>query len=380
MQPIRTEKDEADRNETFSERKEKENLSLPIALWRSCFYLCTIKFSNNQLQMKKRYLSDRQRFEISAYPQSEKTQKRDIQVIGSNKSIFSCEIQRNADSENGLYKPKLAHRKHQSEMNKHAHFKSFNDSLELQVEILLNADLSPERITGYLKRNNLECVSHETIYLHVCNDKRSGNQKLHKHLRRKGRKHERRGSKANERGFIKNRVDIDQRSSVVEKNLLFDDFETDTATGKNHNSTLLTTSDRDIGLVWIRKFGGKEAAPLTGSAVEILPIIKNIEDTITADNGKEFSFHEKIAKELNISIYFAKPNHSWERGANENTNGLIRQPFLKGKDFGDITSEQVMHVQYTLGSRPRKRLGHMTPKEKFNQLTNLDYNAVALSA
>lgn len=98
-----------------------------------------------------------------------------------------------------------------------------------------------------------------------------------------------------------------------------------------------------------------------------------------ADNGKEFSFHEEIADNLDISIYFAKPYHSWERGANENTNGLIKQYFPKGTDFGDINHEQVMQVQNILNSRPRKRLGYMTPKEKFKELTNMNYKEVALS-
>ena len=142
----------------------------------------------------------------------------------------------------------------------------------------------------------------------------------------------------------------------------------------------MTINDRVTGLVWIRLLSGKEAAPLTAAAINALRPVKDLIHTITADNGKEFSFHEEIAKNLNIFIYFAKPYHSWERGANENTNGLIRQYFPKGTDFGDITQEQVMCVQDILNSRPRKRLGYMTPKEKFKQLTKLDYNAVALSA
>ena len=147
-----------------------------------------------------------------------------------------------------------------------------------------------------------------------------------------------------------------------------------------YKGALLTINDRVTGLVWIRCLSGKEAEPLTKAAVKALMPIKELIHTITADNGKEFSFHEKIAEKLNIFIYFAKPYHSWERGANENTNGLIRQYFPKGTDFGDITQEQVIRVQNILNSRPRKRLGYMTPKEKFKQLTNLDYNAVALSA
>ena len=203
---------------------------------------------------------------------------------------------------------------------------------------------------------------------------------MFKHLRRKGRHYAKRGSKTNGRGFIKNRVDIDQRPSIVDEKVRFGDLEIDTIIGKNHKGALLTINDRVTGLVWIRCLSGKEAEPLTKAAVKALMPIKELIHTITADNGKEFSFHEKIAEKLNSLIYFANPYHSWERGANENTNGLIRQYFPKGTDFGNITQEQVMRVQNILNSRPRKRLGYMTPKEKFKQLTNLDYNAVALYA
>ena len=203
---------------------------------------------------------------------------------------------------------------------------------------------------------------------------------MFKHLRRRGRHNAKRGSKTNGRGFIKNRVDIDERPSIVDEKVRFGDLEIDTIIGKNHKGALLTINDRVTGLVWIRCLSGKEAEPLAKAAVKALMPIKELIHTITADNGKEFSFHEKIAEKLNIFIYFAKPYHSWERGANENTNGLIRQYFPKGTDFGDITQEQVIRVQNILNSRPRKRLGYMTPKQKFKQLTNLDYNAVALSA
>ena len=114
--------------------------------------------------------------------------------------------------------------------------------------------------------------------------------------------------------------------------------------GKNHKGALFTINDRTTGLVWIRLLSGKEAAPLTEAAIKALLPIKDMIHTITADNGKEFSFHEKIAEKLNILIYFAESYHSWKRGANEHTNGLIRQYFPKGTDFGDITHEQVMRV------------------------------------
>ena len=181
-------------------------------------------------------------------------------------------------------------------------------------------------------------------------------------------------------GQLSHRKSIHDRPVEIAQRTRFGDLEIDTIIGKNHKGALLTINDRVTGLVWIRCLSGKEAEPLTKAAVDALMPVKDLIHTITADNGKEFSFHEKIAEKLNILIYFAKPYHSWERGANENTNGLIRQYFPKGTDFGNITQEQVMRVQNILNSRPRKRLGYMTPKEKFKQLTNLDYNAVALYA
>jgi|WetSurMetagenome_2_1015567.scaffolds.fasta_scaffold133435_2 transposase, IS30 family len=366
-------------NNTFSERKEKENLSLSFALWKSCFYLCILKLPSNQLHMKKKHLTEGQRYEISAYLQSGKSQKDIAKILGFNKSTVSRELRRNSDGRNGKYSPNLAQRKYGNRMANRFHYYKFTESLKLQVDILLKADNSPEQIEGFLKRAGMEHVSHETIYLYVWQDKKRGDKELYKHLRRKGRHYAKRGSKTNGRGFIKNRIDIDQRPEIVDEKVRFGDFEIDTVIGKNHKGALLTINDRATGIVLIRKLSGKEAAPLTEATIKALSPIKHLIHTITADNGKEFSFHEKIAAELNIFIYFAKPYHSWERGANENTNGLIRQYFPKGTDFGDITPEQVMRVQNILNARPRKRLGYMTPKEKFKQLTNWDYNEVALS-
>ena len=177
---------------------------------------------------------------------------------------------------------------------------------------------------------------------------------LYKHLRRRGRRHKKRGALTNGRGFIKNRVDIDKRPTIVDKKVRFGDLEIDTVIGKNHKGALLTINDRVTGLVWIRLLSGKDASPLTKAAIDALEPFRDQIHTITADNGKEFSSHEEIACKLNIFVYFAKPYHSWERGANENSNGLIRQYFPKGTDFRDITNEQVMRVQNILNSRPRK--------------------------
>ena len=138
-----------------------------------------------------------------------------------------------------------------------------------------------------------------------------------------------------------------------------------------HIGALVTINDRLTSKVWIRKLSGKDATPLALKTIEALQPIKDLIHTITADNGKEFAKHQEIAKELQITFYFCKPYHSWERGANENTNGLIRQYIPKGTDFSEITDEFVSWVENKLNNRPRKRLGYFTPNEKFNLiLTN----------
>ena len=296
-----------------------------------------------------------------------------------NKSTISREISRNSDARNKSYRADLAHRKYVKRMQGRTRYHKFDHSLQLIVDIFLKSDFSPEQINGFLKTNTKECISHETIYQYIWKDKKTGDKLLFKHLRRRGRHNAKRGSKTNGRGFIKNRVDIDKRPTIVDKKVRFGDLEIDTVIGMNHKGALLTINDRVTGLVWIRLLSGKDASPLTKAAIDALEPFRDQIHTITADNGKEFSFHEEIARKLNIFAYFAKPYHSWERGANENSNGLIRQYFPKGTDFRDITNEQVMRVQNILNSRPRKRLGYMTPKEKYKLLTNNEFDTVALS-
>jgi len=138
----------------------------------------------------------------------------------------------------------------------------------------------------------------------------------------------------------------------------------DTVVGANHKGALLTINDRLTGYLWIRRLEGKNATELAGKAVEALMPWKVWLQTITSDNGKEFAEQEKMEGDLNILFFFARPYHSWERGANENANGLTRKFFPKKTSFENITDEQVQWVEMILNNRPRKRFGFLTPKEK----------------
>ena len=141
--------------------------------------------------------------------------------------------------------------------------------------------------------------------------------------------------------------------------------------GKDHKAALITANDRVTGKVKIAIIDSKDSEIVQNQVVKMLYEFKPILKTITSDNGKEFSQHHAIAKELCIDYYFARPYHSWERGANENLNGLIRQYFPKGSSFEYITKEQVQAVENKLNDRPRKRFGYKTPNQVYlHKLTN----------
>jgi len=191
---------------------------------------------------------------------------------------------------------------------------------------------------------------------------------LHTHLRRQGRKYRKRGSSKDTRGIIKNRISIDQRNKIVEKRSRFGDLEVDLIIGKNHNQAILTVNDRASGMLKMKKVASKEATVVTKAINEILEDWKPYLRTITADNGKEFAGHEQVAENLEIDYFFAHPYHSWERGSNENLNGLIRQYFTKGSDFTEITNKRVKEIETILNNRPRKRYNYENPIFVMNQL------------
>ncbi len=174
---------------------------------------------------------------------------------------------------------------------------------------------------------------------------------------------------------MQDRVDISLRPAVVDEKKRFGDFEIDTLIGKNRKGAIMTTNDRCTHLVLIRKLAGKEAAPLASTAIEaLLPYTDKIH-TITADNGKEFARHKEIAKGLDAEFYFARPYHSWERGANENTNGLIRQYIPKGTDFSKLTDKMIEEIEWKLNNKPRKSLGYLTPLEYCKKMFNFDFGS-----
>lgn len=309
-----------------------------------------------------KHITVEQRYTISVMKEQDYKQKQIAEAIGKDKSTVSREFQRNCDGRNGEYRYELAQRKcgqrHQAKPKK----LRFTEQVKAYVDTWLLEDYSPEQIAGRAKLDGVDCVSHERIYQYVWQDKKDKGC-LFVHLRRKGRKYRKRGAAKDSRGIIIGRVDISQRPEIVDEKVRLGDLEIDTVIGKNHKGAILTINDRVSSFLWMDKLNSKNAEELAMKAVEILKPQAHWLHTITGDNGKEFAEHKKIAAGINVGFYFAKPYHSWERGANENANGLIRQYFPKGSSFETITNHQIQYVQYKLNNRPRKKLGYLSPIE-----------------
>lgn len=307
-----------------------------------------------------------QRYEIQTYRKEGKGFSEIGRLIGRNKSVVFREVARNSDQRNNVYSAKLADRKASlghTEKPKHCRL---NASAESNILHYLSLDYSPEQMVGRSKLEGKEMVSVESIYKYVWEDKRKGGI-LYRSLRTNGKKYRKRGHPKDSRGIITGRIDIGERPAVVDRKERIGDLEIDLVIGKDHKGALITINDRSTGVLFMDKIENKEAGTIEAKAIELLQDWKPLLKTITSDNGKEFANHSEIADSLDIDFYFAKPYHSWERGANENLNGLVRQYFPKKSDFGLITKEKIKQVNNILNNRPRKRFGYKTPNEIFAQ-------------
>jgi len=288
-------------------------------------------------------------------------------AIGKDKTVVSKEIKRNSDKRNGVYKHELAQKKYAKRQKEKPKQKRFTKNIQQAIELLLRDDYSPEQVVGYLEKQDEKTVSIERIYQHIWQDKKNHGD-LHTHLRRQGRRYRKRGASKDSRGVIRNRVSIDERPAIVEKRARFGDIEVDLIIGKNHNQAILTINDRASGMLKMKKIPSKQASVVTEAITTLLEDWKPYLHTITADNGKEFAGHQEVAESLSIDYFFAHPYHSWERGSNENLNGLIRQYFTKGSDFTNITEQRVKEVETKLNNRPRKRYKYQNPIFVMEQL------------
>jgi len=243
----------------------------------------------------------------------------------------------------------LARRRH------HSNPKRIPCDIWVQVIAYHELQWSPEQIASQV------AVSLHSIYRFIQQDKSKGGD-LYLHLRFTNQRKRKYGS-IETRGQLTNRKSIHDRPAEIEQRSRFGDLEIDTIVGKNHQQSLVSIVDRKTGYLWLKKCSTRKAEEICQATIILLEPIKAQLKTITANNGKEFSLHEYAAQELDVDWYFADPYSAWQRGTNENTNGLIRQYVRKGSDLNDYTDAYIAEITQRLNHRPRKRLGFKSPSQ-----------------
>ena len=304
-------------------------------------------------------LTQEQRYQIYALKKMGHNQTQIANCIGVDKSTISREIKRNQGQRG--YRPKQAHGMAMSRRKK--------GQCRIQAEIwdLIEAkirlDWSPEQISGWLLKHHQIQVSHEWIYQYILSDKQTGGD-LYKHLRCQKKRRKRYGSR-DRRGKLPDRRSIEERPKIVDQSQRLGDWEVDTILGKGRQQAILTLTERKSRFALLRKVDRRTAELVSDAVIDLLQPVADCSHTITADNGKEFADHECIAQELDIDFFFAHPYAAWERGANENMNGLVRQYIPKDRDLNLVTNEELEQIMIRLNYRPRKCLDFMSPFEVF---------------
>ncbi len=302
------------------------------------------------------------RYQIRALLKASFSQTEMAFFLKVHKSTISREIRRNRGDKG--YRPVQAHEKAQARRFRAAKRIKMTPLMIELVEHYIRQDFSPEQVSGFLNRKHGLKISHETIYKYIWSDKKTGGT-LYKHLRRSNRKHRKRYGTNQLRGRIVGQVSIDLRPAIVDAKTRIGDWEIDTVTGKNSKGYLLTAVERKSKFTLVERVPDRQSDQVAKAIIKLMRPYKDNFFTITADNGKEFSQHKKISKSLKADVYFAHPYHAWERGLNENTNGLLRQYFPKKMDFQKIDKKGIEYAMDRLNNRPRKSIGFATPIEVF---------------
>jgi transposase, IS30 family len=305
------------------------------------------------------HLNQQERYQIHAYKESGLSHRQIGVVLGRHHSVISREVTRNG----------CISGYHADQAQFHATSRKSKASRRVRVmtlqmvrdieQCLRLRQWSPVQISGYLRDRGTP-VSHESIYCHIWRDKRADGF-LYRHLRHRGKKYHKRGNALAGRGLIPNRRDIEERPAIVDTKSRLGDWEADTIIGAGHRGALLSLVERHSKYTLIAPLPSKHAAHVTQAIITLLTQSNLPVHTITFDNGKEFAQHQTIENTLQTKCFFAKPYHSWQRGLNEHTNGLIRQYFPKQTRLDTVTMKQVQHVQHLLNQRPRAVLKFKTP-------------------
>jgi IS30 family transposase len=304
-------------------------------------------------------LTQEQRYQIYALKKMGHNQTEIANCIGVNKSTISRELKRNQGQRG--YRPKQAHGLAMSRRQKGR--RRIRAETWRLIEEKIRLEWSPEQISGRLLKLYHIQVSHEWVYQYILKDKRAGGE-LYKHLRCQNKRRKRYGS-YDRRGKLPNRRSIEERPEVVDQRQRMGDWEVDTMVGKGHHQAIVTLTERKSRLALLKKVDRRTAEMVSDAIIDLLQPIADRTHSMTGDNGKEFAEHERIAEELRIDFFFAHPYSAWERGSNENMNGLVRQYIPKKRELKSVTNDELEMIMTKLNHRPRKCLDFMTPFEVF---------------
>ena len=312
--------------------------------------------------MTYQHLTQEERYQIHALDRQNVSAPSIAAELGRHRSTITRELKRNAGDKG--YKPAQAHKTAVARQTQRSNSLAFSEPQWAHVRAYLLLGLSPQQVQGRLSLEGVPAPSHECIYQYIYRNKRHGGQ-LCAGLRCQKTRRKRYGSGRERRGVLKDRVGIEHRPQIVHDKTRMGDWEGDTVIGKGHQGALVTLVERTSRYLLSAPVPSKHSAGVTEAIIALLRPHKSQCLTLTFDNGKELAEHGWIAQSLGADVYFARPYHSWERGLNENTNGLLRQYFPKKTNLRGVTQAQVQDAVYKLNHRPRKCLGYRTPHEVF---------------
>jgi transposase, IS30 family len=312
----------------------------------------------SKLPMTYKHLSQAERYQIHALMKAGHDQSQIDKLLDRHKSTISRELSRNTGSRG--YRPKQACELSADRAQNSHNAPTVEPWVRETACALLCIQWSPEQIASQLP------ISHETVYQHVCADKAQGGT-LWKHLRCQKQKRKRYAGGRDRRGQIPNRRPLSERPLHIEARRQVGHWECDTVIGASHKGAVVTMVERKSGYAVMAKVEKKTSELVSSAIVDMLQPLAARVKTLTFDNGKEFASHAHIDQQLQSTAYFARPFASWERGSNENLNGLLRQYVPKKRAMSTVNDEEIRMIQNRLNNRPRKRLGFKTPAEVFHQ-------------
>jgi IS30 family transposase len=315
--------------------------------------------------MTYRQLTPEERYMLAALRRQGLNKSQIARSLGRHRSTVCREVRRNSTRADGRYRAFTAQERTNGRRSRSRRNQRFSAADFALVEELLCRQWSPEQVAGHLRRTGQLAISHETIYRHVWRDKRQGGT-LHTHLRGARKRRRKRYGAYDSRGRLAGKRPISERPASVEARDCVGHWEADTVMGAGAKDCVATLVERKTGLVLIGKLADRTAGSLSRRLTCLIRGAGHVE-TVTADNGTEFHDYQRIEGLTGAAFYFARPYHSWERGSNENANGLLRQYLPKGVSMAGLTQHHCNAIARRLNTRPRKRLGFRTPLECFNE-------------